>query len=289
MNNDPSAIKKAILAVLFWSTVATAFKIALDHQSLLQLLSIASLTTLILLTCIVTFKPSCAVAFKPWHLVAALFNPIVYYLILFKAYQLLPAQIAQPVNYTWAFSFVILARVFLKHKITKADLTAMTIAYAGVLTLSLQGGQFSISLLGLSLALLSTLVWAGYWILNGKYSTQAVGDLWWQFVIAAPILALSFIWSPLEISAIGISSAIYIGLFEMGISFILWSSAVSSISNINKISNLIFLSPIFSIFFIYFLLGETIYWTTFFGLFLIICGLWWQQQSQRPAQKQTSA
>ena len=35
-------------------------------------------------------------------------NPFLYYVVLFKAYDLLPAQEAQPLNYTWAITLAIL-------------------------------------------------------------------------------------------------------------------------------------------------------------------------------------
>ncbi len=40
---------------------------------------------------------------KEWHYFAllGLLNPVAYYLVLFKAYDLLPAHVAQPINYTY--------------------------------------------------------------------------------------------------------------------------------------------------------------------------------------------
>ena len=40
---------------------------------------------------------------KQWLYYAGLglLNPVAYYLVLFKAYDLLPAQVAQPINYAW--------------------------------------------------------------------------------------------------------------------------------------------------------------------------------------------
>jgi drug/metabolite transporter (DMT)-like permease len=45
-----------------------------------------------------------------------------------------------------------------------------------------------------------------------------------------------------------------------------------------KTGNLIFLSPFLSLVFIHFILGETIYITTFIGLAFIISGIWYQQK-----------
>jgi drug/metabolite transporter (DMT)-like permease len=45
-----------------------------------------------------------------------------------------------------------------------------------------------------------------------------------------------------------------------------------------KTGNLIFLSPFLSLVFIHFILGETIFVTTFIGLAFIISGIWYQQK-----------
>jgi drug/metabolite transporter (DMT)-like permease len=45
-----------------------------------------------------------------------------------------------------------------------------------------------------------------------------------------------------------------------------------------KTGNLTFLSPFLSLIFIHFILGETIYITTFIGLAFIVSGIWFQQK-----------
>jgi len=46
-----------------------------------------------------------------------LINPFIYYLILLKAYQLLPAQVAQPLNMIWPIILVFLSIPLLGQKI----------------------------------------------------------------------------------------------------------------------------------------------------------------------------
>jgi len=71
----------------------------------------------------------------------------------------------------------------------------------------------------------------------------------------------------------GLLGAAYVGVFEMGICFVLWLLAMKLTNNTARISNLIFLSPFLSLLFIHFLLGEDILPATFIGLSLIIIGL----------------
>ena len=67
------------------------------------------------------------------------------------------------------------------------------------------------------------------------------------------------------------------GLFEMGITFALWLTAMKYAAKPDgggtaRIANLIFLSPFLSLILIHFLIGETILPTTFVGLGLIVIG-----------------
>ena len=73
-------------------------------------------------------------------------------------------------------------------------------------------------------------------------------------------------------SAEGLLAAAYVGVFEMGVSFVLWLSAMRLTTSAAKIGNLIFLSPFLSLLFISSILGEGIQATTYAGLVLILGG-----------------
>ena len=173
MKQNNSAIVYASIAVLSWSTVATAFKIALMHLTHFGMLLIASCTALALFITLLTIR-------KKWHLVISLsgrkwlyyallglLNPVGYYLVLFKAYDLLPAQIAQPVNYIWPIMLLILLALFTHHPIPSSKYIGMFISLLGVTLISWgtgYSGKETISYYGLLLALLSALLWAIYWM-----------------------------------------------------------------------------------------------------------------------------
>ena len=61
---------------------------------------------------------------KNWQrsILTALMNPCLYYLILFAAYERLPAQIAQPINYSWSIVLVFLSAMVLGQKVTALSL-----------------------------------------------------------------------------------------------------------------------------------------------------------------------
>ena len=65
MKNDSKAVLYACLAVLSWSTVATAFKIALRSLTYFELVLVACLTSLVIFTVLLTVQ-------RKWRLVAGL-------------------------------------------------------------------------------------------------------------------------------------------------------------------------------------------------------------------------
>lgn len=211
-----------------------------------------------------------------------LINPFLYYLVLFKAYDLLPAQEAQAINYTWALMLAFLSVIFLKQKLTINDIVAGIICYFGVLIISTKGEPFSLNfsnLDGVFLALLSTVLWSMYWILNTKSKVDPIVGLFSNFLISLPIISIYFLLTqPLSIPSLnGILAASYVGMFEMGITFLFWLKAMQSATSTSKIANLIFISPFLSLVFIYFIVGEEIYISTVIGLSTIVFGLVIQQ------------
>lgn len=269
--------------VLIWSTVASAFKIALkdlDHYQLLLAADVVSIFTLLAILAwqgrlgLVRALPlrellrNCALG---------VLNPFLYYLVLFKAYSLLPAQVAQPLNYTWAITLSLLSVPFLGQKLSRRDLAAICVSYLGVVVLSTQGNITGLDFgnpLGVGLALGSTLIWSLYWIGNTKNGTDPVLALLLNFSGALPlILATTLVFSTLPgWDNPGLPAAAYVGVFEMGVSFVLWLMAMRLTESTARIGNLIFLSPFLSLALIHAILGETIHTTTYAGLALILAG-----------------
>ncbi|WP_419766804.1 DMT family transporter [Arcobacter sp.] len=288
-NNLTSAYKYALISVFLWSTVATAFKVSLSYLTPEALVLYASTTSLIVLFVILVIEkklPLVIVHIKNNSLlivVLGTINPFLYYLVLFKAYDLLPAQEAQSINYTWALMLSLLSVPFLKHKLSKYDIIAGIICYFGVLIIATKGAPFSLNfsnIEGLILALASTVLWSLYWIFNTKSKSDSTVSLFCNFLFSFPLIIIYFIYTqPLTLPDIsGLLSAIYVGLFEMGITFLFWLKAMQSTINTSKIANLIFISPFLSLIFIYFILGEPILLSTIVGLILIIFGLVFQQK-----------
>lgn len=284
------AIFYALAAVLLWSTVATAFKLALRYLTPLQLLSIAALTSLLTFAAILSVQQRWREVWQvgrtrmSFYALQGFINPAAYYWVLFAAYNQLPAQQAQAINYTWAITMSLLAVPFLHQKLSAKELFAMLLAYVGVFLIA-TGGNWDFAQtnwIGIGLALFSTLLWASYWLLNTKNTDKPVPALFWCFAWGSFWLVLfnlintsvdtqsSYFNVPWQ----GIWAGIYVGLFEMGITFFLWLTAMRLATKTAQISTLIFLSPFISLILIYFILGETIQITTLIGLSLICVGLY---------------
>lgn len=287
--NEKRALLFAIASVLLWSTVATAFKLTLQQFSPIQMLTVASAVSAFALLVIAqrqgqlhrivpTFKQ------RPFYfLLLGMINPLAYYLILFKAYALLPASQAQTINYSWAITLTLMAALFLGQKISRQDYIAAALCYLGVIVIATRGDLFALNFtspFGVTLALLSTLLWSGYWILNTKNQADPVISVLLGFLIALPFCLILAAWEGLSWNSPNIQgwlSVIYVGLFEMGITFFLWLSALRLTRNTSRISNLIFISPFISLLLLSQIIGEEIHPTTLIGLVLIIAGLLIQQ------------
>ncbi|HQP05200.1 MAG TPA: DMT family transporter [Bacteroidales bacterium] len=290
MNSQNKAYIYAIATVLLWSTVATAFKIALKELDFFQLLNIASFTATIVLFVVILFQQKWKEVLKitPRAFLISVFlgllNPFAYYLVLFKAYDILPAQEAQPLNYVWPLMLVLISIPLLKQKISVVSLLAIFISFFGVLVISTHGHVLQMKFSNLSGALLalgSSVIWAFFWVLNLKDKRDEVIKLFWSFLIGAVLsFAAVLIFSepafPATLSGL---AAVYSGLFEMGITFLLWMKALKYSSTTAKVSNFIFASPFLSLLGIYFIVGEKILPSTITGLILIVAGIIIQQYS----------
>jgi len=291
LKKETLALSYGLTAVLLWSTVASAFKIGLSLTSVIYLLTGASFFSLLVLIGVLLVRKELVSALSSlWRyryisIKLGMLNPVLYYLILFEAYDRLPAQIAQPINYTWAIVLGLLAVPFLGRKISRWDIAGMFVAYAGVFLLSMAGKNLpgGVDSVGIFFALVSTLIWATYWLLNIKDQRSPILALFQNFLYALPVLIVIayFSQSSFELSYKVVASMAYIGLFEMGFTFILWQAALQTTEYTSRISSLIFLSPFVSLFIINQVLGEPLQVLTFVGLGIIIVGLALQRMGKK--------
>lgn len=288
IKDQKKAYQYALCAVALWSTVATAFKISLAYFAPVQLLLVAALTSTLLLGGIVLKQGKlpllCSyLRSRPfYYLMLGVMNPFLYYLLLFKAYDLLPAQQAQTLSYTWAITLTLLSVPFLGQTLRRRDGVAIVLGYFGALVIATKGDVLGLHFdnpLGVALVLLSTLIWASYWILNTRNQGDPIVSLLLGFIISLPFIVLAtWLLADFQLTAWqGWLGAIYVGIIEMGFGFVLWLMAMRHATNTAPISNLIFISPFASLVLLNLLVGEAIDPATPIGLGLIVAALLIQQ------------
>lgn len=278
----------ALAAVVFWGTAASAFKISLRSADVTSLLLIASTTSaaVFFVYVLASGKLGLLRTFTKrdwlWSAGLGLLNPFLYYLVIFKAYSLLPAQEAQPINFVWPLTLVLLSIPLLGQRIKFASILAILVSFSGVVVIATRperpadilSFRFSNSL-GVALALGSTVVWALYWVLNTKDRRDEAVRLFVNFLFACVYIVVLMLtigrfqfgnWQ-------GLIGGVYIGLFEMGITFLLWLKALRNTRSTAHVVNLIYLVPFLSLLMIALVLGEQIRPATLAGVVLIIAGI----------------
>lgn len=288
MKLSNKSIILALLAVLCWSTIGSAFKLTLNYLNFTQVLLFSTFVAVLFLGTVLMIKGKLKkVLNTPLRsfgssAIMGLLNPFAYYLILLKAYSILQAQEAVALNYIWPMILVVLSAIFLKHRISWLNIFFLLISFSGTIVIATKGNLLSLEFsnpTGIALALSSAFFWAAYWLLNMKDHRETEEKLFVNFGFGfVYILVYSILTNNLIIPGPEASfGVIYIGLFEMGITFILWLNALKYAANTAKVSNLVYLSPFLSLMFVSIAVGEKILLSTIVGLLLIIGGILLQQ------------
>ncbi len=284
MQKQKRAYLCACAAVLFWGTSASAFKISLRYIDFLSLLLYASITSTVAFFIYILVSNKLrllkGLSGKDYLYSALLgfLNPFLYYAVLFKAYSILPAQEAQPLNFIWPITLVLLSIPLLKQKIRPKDILATFISFTGVFVISTRGdilGFKFTNITGVLLATGSSIIWALFWIYNVRDKLDEVVRLFLNFVFGSVLtFLLMMVTSSVCVPDLsGLLGGVYIGLFEMGITFLLWLRALKLSKTTAHVTSLIYLVPFLSLLFISFTVGETILPATFVGLIFIVGGI----------------
>ena len=284
MSRQQKSYVLALTAILFWSTAGSAFKLTLEHISPTQLLLGASLFSLAILVAWKVSRNELSECFRvtrrQWlnSAIMGLLNPFAYYIILFEAYDLLLAQEAVALNYVWPITLVILSIPVLKQRISIWSILALVISFSGMLVIIFKGSWGDVELSspkGIVFALVSSVFWATYWLMNMKDRREEASKLVLNFTFGFFYVLIFVLASGTEIkfSPEGILGSVYVGFFEMGVTYLLWLKALQLSSTTARVSNLVYISPFLSLMFVSIAVGETIYWYTIAGLALIVGGI----------------
>ncbi len=264
-----------------WATAATAFKLGLRHFSPTVLLIVSAVSScgvlglMVLLTGRAKWIQQQSARQLQLSALQGFLNPFAYYLVLFQAYDRLPAQAALALNYTWPLVLAVLAGPLLQERLQRRVFLALGMSFlGGVLVVtggswrSLQGG----SLEGILLALGSAGIWALYWLLNVRDPRDGVLKLWMGFLFGSAYCLLLVPFQRLVWSGAGLLWGIYIGLAEMGLTFVFWLRALELAPHRGSLANWVYITPFLSLGLIAVVLREPIAPGSLVGLGLILAG-----------------
>jgi len=291
MRNQTKASLLTLLVITFWATSASAFKIALQYVGSCALLLYSTLFSSIVLFIIICSKGKLKLLKKsaPKALIKAallgFLNPFLYYVVLFKAYAILPGQIAMSLNYGWPLVLTLLSVPILGQHLSKRQLLAVVISFIGAVIIATRGELTNlgdVSTLGVLLAAGSTLIWATYWLLNARDGLDPVIKLFTGFCFGLLFTAVyGLVTGSMEPPPVEAWLPIlYISLFEMSVTFTLWLTALQLTNSAARIGNLIYITPFFSLLVLNKVVGETIHPATFAGLLLIVGSILFQAKQK---------
>ncbi|MBP7679012.1 MAG: DMT family transporter [Bacteroidales bacterium] len=284
MTKQNKAYLYAGTAVFMWSTVGTAFKLTLSSLHPVIMLLYASLVSIIVLLTILFIqgKASLLLRFSRKDLLRsalnALLNPLLFYVVLFFSYDMLLTQEAMVINFTWPLPLTLLSILILKQNISLKSVLAILISFLGIVVIATKGDIFALHFenpAGVLLALSSTIIWSFFWIVNIRDKRDEVIKLFLNFSFGSiyVLLVAVFFKLPFTLSFNALLGIGYIGIFEMGVAYVLWLKGLQLSETTAKVSNLLFIAPFFSLIFINIFVGERILWSTLAGLAFVVTGI----------------
>jgi drug/metabolite transporter (DMT)-like permease len=118
-------------------------------------------------------------------------------------------------------------------------------------------------------------VWSLYWIGNVKDKRREVPKLFLNFCFGfLYCLAAGALSGQLQLIPIsGFAGSLYVGLFEMGFTYIFWMKALRYSTSPGKVSILMYIVPFTSITLIALVVGERLMVSSILGAVLIFSGI----------------
>jgi drug/metabolite transporter (DMT)-like permease len=290
----------AISAVVMWSTAASAFKLSLRHGSPFQILFTA--TSVSLLVCLASVVRTHKGHGVPLSLnrkaiagaaLRGFLNPVVYYLVLLQAYDRLLAQTAMVINYLWPVVIVLLSIPILGQKIRLSAFGAVLLSFSGVAVMALFGGNggggIPSDLPAAGMAFFSTVIWSLYWLLNIRDALPGDQKLLLNLSFGIVYLSVFGILSGgfARFSIGVIAGGVYIGIFEMGLAYLLWMKSLTLASTTAEVGSLVCLTPFIALLLVGLIVGEKIGTSTIAGLLLVVAGILLQGRLQLSGQKKS--
>ena len=292
MGRDPwRAYVYLAVAILGWATAASAFKFGLRYLSPTVLLIFSAFSSCLILGIVLVVTGRAGFLGKQkgsqirLSALQGLLNPLGYYGVLFQAYDRLSAQAAMALNYTWPLVLALLAVPLLGERFRWRLVLALGVSLLGVVLVATGGSWGTLQVedpWGVLLAVGSSGLWALYWLLNVRDGRDAVLKLFMGFLFGSLYGLLLLPLQEVSWSLAGLGWAAYIGLAEMGLTFVFWLRALELAGHRGSLANWVYVTPFLSLGLIAVLLGETIALGSVVGLGLILASNLWGSHREKP-------
>ncbi len=290
MTNSSKAYLLASIAVLFWSTISTAFKLSLRETDPVELLFFSVPVAVAVLCGAIIMQKKTRLLLQTSKreilssLLLGLLNPFVFYIVLLNGYDRLLTQEAMAINFTWPIVLVFLSAAILKQRLSMTSIAALLLGFAGTCIIVTRGSLTTLRFtnpLGVLLMTASTILWSLFWIFNQKDGRDPAVKLLLNFACSLPCITAAWLLfrKPHLPPVTVLAGAAYIGIFEMGVTFLLWLEALSFARDNAQVANIIYAAPFLALVWIRLFLHEPIAPSTVIGLVCITAGIVLQKKA----------
>lgn len=291
MNAQKIGYMYASLAAIMWGSTAAVTKLLLNHLTNFQVLFYSTLfaSLTLLVVCVAQGRLSEIKRYTVRDYATFAFmgfvGVLLYRYFLQAALELMPAQEAFIINYTWPIMVVVFAWLILKERMTARKLLGLFLSFFGVIVVSTKGdfSVLSFSVGGVLFALAGAIAYGFYSALGKRQHYDKYTSTMFFYVFSF-IYSAIFILGTSQVPALSAGQAgglLWLGIFPSGLAFVFWLLALKH-GDTAKISNLIFVTPFLSLVYIYFMLGEEILFSSVVGLVIIVVGILIQSITRLP-------
>jgi len=260
---------KPLLAMIFWGTSFIATKVALEELTPLMIIFFRLVFAITLLTIIaVSTKRNFSVKLKShgWIILLALIASFHLWI------QVTGLQYTTATNTGWIIGtapvfMAILGFIFFKERLTPLKISGIVIAFAGLLLLMTNGDISKLDFLshkGDFLILASAFTWSVYSMVNKKITINysPLMTILFLFLMMALIIGPftinnQYIQAVAHLSFSGWGAVLFLGIFCSGISYVLWSQALSEMEA-TKTGAFLYFEPFVTVISAWVLLNENI-------------------------------
>ncbi len=270
----------ALIAIFFWSTIATVSKLLLNSMDSMQVLAISSFFAFLFLLVLNLIKGNLK-ELKKYHpkdyailFGVGLLGTFLYNLFLYWGMERMEGGKAFIINYLWPLMIVLFACIILKEKFTLQKLVATLLSFGGVILITAGDIAGGTDPLGALFCVCAAVSYGLFSVLNKKcnYNNYLAMMLYYlfAFLLAAGYLAIEG--GQLLPTLSQIPGLLWSGIFTYAIAYTFWALALAD-GETAKISNLAYITPFLSLVWTTLILKEPFDPLALLGLLLIVGGI----------------